>query len=232
MTLRRLLVGLALLTVAATVERLVGLSAPMPTREAPSALRLEGYRVSAQGEEPPRRGRELSHGTLRRFRLQPLLGGPPLSVQVLPVRSRTGTEISEPSKERKGLNMVAVGVEVPAFALEGKRLLSVPRAGSQAADQVALGRGPGDGKERITRLQTCITPRGVVALSASTLAAQEPGQAPGGLVAALQRRTLRLAGLLPAHYECLAVQVEAEAKGADQAQLVKGWQALRAELLR
>jgi hypothetical protein len=157
--------------------------------------------------------------------------GPQLSVQVLPVRSRTGTEISEPSKERKGLNMVAVGVEVPAFALEGKRLLSVPRPGSQAADQVALGRGPGDGKERITRLQTCITPRGVVALSASTLAAQEPGQAPEGLAAALQRRTLRLAGLLPAHYECLAVQVEAEAKGADQAQLVGVWKELRTTLL-
>jgi hypothetical protein len=71
----------------------------------------------------------------------------------------------------------------------------------------------------------------VVALSASTLAAQEPGQAPEGLAAALQRRTLRLAGLLPAHYECLAVQVEAEAKGADQAQLVGVWKELRTTLL-
>ena len=48
---------------------LVGLSAPMPTIEAPSTLRLAGYRVSALQGDPLRQGRELSHGALRLFRL-------------------------------------------------------------------------------------------------------------------------------------------------------------------
>ena len=67
--LRHWLLGLALLAVAATVERMVGLSAPMLTMKAPSSLRLAGYRVSALQGEPPRQGRELSHGALRLFRL-------------------------------------------------------------------------------------------------------------------------------------------------------------------
>jgi hypothetical protein len=67
--LRPWLLGLALLALAATVERMVGLSAPMPTMEAPASLRLAGYRVSALQGEPPRQGRELSHGALRLFRL-------------------------------------------------------------------------------------------------------------------------------------------------------------------
>jgi hypothetical protein len=94
LSLRPWLLGLALLAQAATAERVVGLSAPMPTMEAPSTLRLAGYRVGALEGEPPRQGRELSHGELRRFRLEPLSGGPPLVLSVLPVRSRTGTELS------------------------------------------------------------------------------------------------------------------------------------------
>ena len=92
--LRSWLLGLAVLALAATAERVVGLSAPMPTMKAPSSLRLAGYRVSALQGEPPRQGRELSHGALRRFQLEPLSGGPPLVLSVLPVRSRTGTELS------------------------------------------------------------------------------------------------------------------------------------------
>ena len=88
----------------------------MPTREAPSTLRLEGYRVNALEGEPPQQGRELSHGELRRFQLSFLSGGPPLVLSLLPVRSRTGTELSEASKERKGLNLVAVADQVPSFA--------------------------------------------------------------------------------------------------------------------
>ena len=159
--LRPWLLGLALLALAATAERVVGLSAPMPTREAPSTLRLAGYRVSALEGEPPRQGRELSHGELRRFQLSPLSGGPPVVLSLLPVRSRTGTELSEPSKERKGLNLVAVAAEVPSFALSDRRLLSLPRPNGLAAgtmpDQIALGRGPKDPAGAITRLQTCLT---------------------------------------------------------------------------
>lgn len=40
--------------------------------------------------------------------------------------SRTGTELNEGSKERKGLNLVAVAAEVPSFALSDRRLLSLP----------------------------------------------------------------------------------------------------------
>ena len=180
LSLRPWLVGLALLALAATVERVVGLSAPMPTIEAPVALRLAGYRVSALQGEQPRQGRELSHGALKRFRLEPLSGGPPLVLRLLPVRSRTGTELSEPSKELKGLNMVAVGAEVASFALNDRRLLSLPRPNGLAAgakpDQIAMGRGPKDPAGAITRLQTCLTGSGHAGVSASTLVGQSEGQ--------------------------------------------------------
>ena len=175
--LRPWLLGLALLAVAATAERVVGLSAPMPTMEAPASLRLAGYQVSALEGEPPRQGRELSHGQLRRFRLEPRAGGSPLLLSLLPVRSRTGTELSEGSKERKGLNLVAVADQVPSFALSDRRLLSLPRpnglAAGAKADQIALGRGPKDPAGAITRLQTCLTPSGHAGVSASTLGLSE-----------------------------------------------------------
>jgi hypothetical protein len=175
--LRPWLLGLAALALAATAERVVGLSAPMPTMEAPASLRLAGYRVSALQGEPPRQGRELSHGGLRRFQLVPLSGGPPLVLSLLPVRSRTGTELSEPSKERKGLNMVAVGAEVASFALNDRRLLSLHRSNGLGAgakpDQIALGRGPKDPAGAITRLQTCLAPSGHAGVSAYTLVGEE-----------------------------------------------------------
>jgi hypothetical protein len=231
--LRPWLVGLALVTVGATAERVIGLSAPMPTREAPTTVRLEGYRVSALQGEPSRQGRELSHGELRRFQLEPLSGGPPLVLSVLAVRSRTGTELSEGSKERKGLNMVAVEAEVPRFALRERRLLSLPRskpAGPEPkVDQVALGRGPKDPAGSITRLQTCVTPTGVVALSAFSLVGQSERQEPGGL-SALQRRLRRLAGILPVRHECLAVQLEARKPG--RRRLLEAWKDVRGMLVR
>jgi hypothetical protein len=67
--LRSLLAGLALLTLVAAVEKVVGLSAPMPAAEAPSNLALAGYRISALPAARPRRGREMSLGTMRQFRL-------------------------------------------------------------------------------------------------------------------------------------------------------------------
>jgi hypothetical protein len=231
--LRPWLVGLALLTAGATAERVVGLSAPMPTREAPSTLRLAGYRVSVLEGEPPRQGRELSHGALRRFWLEPLSGGPPLMVRVLPVRSRTGTELSEPSKERKGLNMVAVGAEVETFALSDRRLLSLPRSKpggpGPKVDQIALGRGPKDPPGSITRLQTCLLPSGHAGVSASTLVGQSKEQEQGGS-SALKRKLLRLAGTVPARHECLAVQVASAKPG--QRRLLEVWSAMRGVLVR
>jgi len=222
--LRPWLLGLALLTSAATAERVVGLSAPMPTMEAPASLRLAGYRVSALQGEPPRQGRELSHGELRRFRLEPLSGAPPVVLSLLPVRSRTGTELSEPSKERKGLNLVAVAAEVPSFALSDRRLLSLPRPKGLGAgakpDQIALGRGPKDPAGAITRLQTCLTPSGHAGVSASTLVGQSEGQEQSA--SAALRRLLRLAGISPARHECLAVQVASGTPG--ERVLLPAWQ--------
>jgi hypothetical protein len=45
--LRRLLLGLALLTLVASGAKVLGLAAPMPKLEAPSSLQLDGYRISA-----------------------------------------------------------------------------------------------------------------------------------------------------------------------------------------
>ncbi|MFM7549048.1 MAG: hypothetical protein ACKO8I_09265 [Cyanobacteriota bacterium] len=223
--LRPWLLGLALLAVAATAERVVGLSAPMPTMEAPASLRLAGYRVSALEGEPARQGRELSHGQLRRFRLEPRAGGSPLVVSLVPVRSRTGTELSEGSKERKGLNLVAVAEQVPSFALSDRRLLSLPRPNGLGAapkpDQIALGRGPKDPAGTITRLQSCFTPSGHARVSASTLVGEERRAKESRPSAAL-RWLLRLAGITPARHECLAVQVASETPG--KAPLLAAWQ--------
>ncbi|MFM7236605.1 MAG: hypothetical protein ACKOYK_07530 [Cyanobium sp.] len=231
--LRPWLLGLALLAVAATAERVVGLSAPMPTMEAPSSLRLAGYRVSALEGEPPRQGRELSHGQLRRFRLEPHAGGSPLLLSLLPMRSRTGTELSEGSQERKGLNLVAVAEQVPSFALNDRRLLSLPRPNGLAVggkpDQIALGRGPKDPAGTITRLQTCQTPSGHAEVSASTLVGEERRANENSRAAALQRRLLRLAGIVPARHECLAVQVAGETRG--ERPLLAAWQDVQRVLL-
>lgn len=228
--LRPWLVGLCLLSVVATAERVVGLSAPMPTTEAPSMLRLADYRVAALVGEPSQQGREMSRGRLRRFRLEPLSGGSLLTLSLLPVRSRTGTELSEGSKERKGLNLLAVGAQVPGFALSERRLLSLPKPqgvdfGSQG-DQIALGRRTTDPKGTITRLQTCLTPSGHAGVSASTLVGQ--GQIQGDL-SVLERRVLLLAGVVLSHHECLAAQLERDAPG--EKPLIAAWQDVKRVLV-
>ena len=145
-------------------------------------------------------------------------------LSLLPVRSRTGTVLSEPSKERKGLNMVAVGAEVPSFALNDRRLLSLPRPNGLAAgtkpDQIALGRVPKDPAGAITRLQTCLTPSGHAGVSASTPVGQSEGQEQSA--SAALRRLLRLAGISPALHECLAVQVASGTPG--ERVLLATWQ--------
>ncbi|MFN9531441.1 MAG: hypothetical protein ACK575_08350 [Cyanobacteriota bacterium] len=236
--LRRVIVALALLAVAATIEKAVGLSAPMPAAVAPSSLRLAGYRISGLPSAlPPRRGRELSHGSERRFRLVPLSGEPELTLTLLPVRTRTATDLSAETMGGKGLSLDTVAARVPGFALKEKRIVSVqvaPGGGSPPRnDQLALGRAGADRAGSTTRLQTCLTPSGVAAVNATSLAGE--GQAPPRLgdPPPLMRRLQRLAGLSQTRHECLAVQLQTSpspAGGAaadSQRRLQRTWQELR-----
>jgi hypothetical protein len=241
--LRRLLAGLALLTLMATVGKVVGLSAPMPEAEAPSSLRMAGYRISALPTAAPRWGRDLSLGTTRQFRLVPLSGEPMLTLTLLPVRSRTSTKLSETTLGGKVLDMEAVGTLVPGFAMQEQRLVfqPVPKAwgSTPLANQLALGRGAADPAGSTTRLQTCLTSSGLAAFNGyllrSMLAAgmTENRWSPN--------RLLRLVGLQQARYECLAVQLEsgtfADGKGGKgsvdrQRQLETVWKDLRGVLVK
>jgi hypothetical protein len=241
--LRRLLAGLALLTLMATVGKVVGLSAPMPEAEAPSSLRMAGYRISALPTAAPQWGRDLSRGTTRKFRLVPLSGEPMLTLTLLPVRSRTGTKLSETTLGGKDLGMEAVATLVPGFAMQEQRLVFQPvaKAGGSTpqADQLALGRGAADPAGSTTRLQTCLTNTGFAAFNGYLLRpilaasmTENRWSAP---------RLLRLVGLQQARYECLAVQLEsgvsAAGKGASggedrQRQLQTVWKDLRQVLVR
>jgi hypothetical protein len=241
--LRRLLAGLALLTLIVTVEKVVGPSAPMPTAEAPSSLRIGGYRISALPSSGPRRGRDLSLGTMRHFRLVPLSGEPELTLTLLPVRSRTGTKLSVTTLGGKDLGMEAVGTLVPGFALQEKRIVVQPvdkGVGSvPQGDQIALGHGPADPAGSTTRLQTCLTPSGLAGVDAwrlrTILAAgmtDSRWSAP---------RLLRLVGLQQARHECLAIQLEIDSSGGGgkggsgrvdhQRQLETVWRNLRGVLV-
>ena len=243
--LRHLLAGLALLALVAAVEKVVGLSAPMPAAEAPSNLTLAGYRISALPAAGPRRGREMSLGTMRQFRLLPRSGEPELTLTLLPVRSRTGTNLSAETLGGKGLSLETVASEVPGFALKEQRIVSLRMAkgvGSvPRSDQLALGRGPKDPAGSTTRLQTCLTPRGLAAVKDTTLAgeAQTPGK-PGEPSPTL-RRLLRVLGFQQARYECLAVQLESGSTGGGkggggsgdrQRQLETVWTELRGVLVK
>jgi len=189
-------------------------------------LRLAGYWVSALEGEPPRQGRELNHGPVRRFQLSPLSGGLPVVLPLLPVRSRTGTDLSAETLGGKGLSLETVASEVPGFALKEQRIVSLPMAKGVASvprsDQLALGRGPKDPAGSTTRLQTCLTPRGLAAVKDTTLAgeAQTPGK-PGEPSPTL-RRLLRVLGLQQARYECLAVQLESGASAGGKGESGSG----------
>jgi hypothetical protein len=241
--LRRLLAGLALLASIATAQKVMGLSAPMPVAEAPPSLRMEGYRISTLPTKAPRRGRDLSLGRMRLYRLVPLSGEPLLTLTLLPVRARTGTKLIETTLGGKSLGMEAVGDLVPGFAMQEHRFVLQPvaKAGGSAprADQIALGRGAADPAGSTTRLQTCLTRSGLAAFNGyllrSMLAAgmTENRWSPN--------RLLRLVGLQQARYECLAVQLESAAsaggKGVNrsldrQRQLETVWKDLRGVLVR
>jgi hypothetical protein len=241
--LRRLLLGLALLTLVASGAKVLGLAAPMPKLEAPTSLELGGYRISALPTAAPRRGRDLSLGTMRQFRLVSDAGEPQLTLTLLPVRSRTGTKSSESTLGGTDLSIEAVGTLVPGFAMQEQRIVLQPVAQSGGSaprsDQLALGRGAADPAGSTTRLQTCLTSSGLAAVNGYLLRPM--------LAAAMiesrwsPNRLLRLVGLQQARYECLAVQLEsgvsAAGKGASggedrQRQLQTVWKDLRQVLER
>jgi hypothetical protein len=241
--LRRLLLGLALLTLVASGAKMLGLAAPMPKLEAPTSLELGGYRISALATAAPRRGRDLSLGTMRQFRLVSDAGEPQLTLTLLPVRSRTGTKSSESTLGGTDLSIEAVGSLVPGFAMQEQRIVLQPVAQSGGSaprsDQLALGRGAADPAGSTTRLQTCLTSSGLAAFDGYLLRPM--------LVAAMiesrwsPNRLLRFVGLQQARYECLAVQLESGAstagKGASSAenhqrQLKTVWKDLRQMLVK
>jgi hypothetical protein len=241
--LRRLLLGLALLTLVASGAKVLGLAAPMPKLEAPTSLELGGYRISALPTAAPRRGRDLSLGTMRQFRLVSDAGEPQLTLTLLPVRSRTGTKSSESTLGGTDLSIEAVGTLVPGFAMQEQRIVLQPVAQSGGSaprsDQLALGRGAADPAGSTTRLQTCLTSSGLAAFDGYLLRPM--------LAAAMiesrwsPNRLLRLVGLQQARYECLAVQLESNAtaggKGGKgsvdrQRQLETVWKDLRQVLVR
>jgi len=240
---RRLLTGLALLTLALTLVKVVAVSAPMPTAEAPERLRLAGYRIRALPSSGPQRGRDLSLGTMRQFRLVPLSGEPPLTLTLLPIRGRTVAQLSKTTLGGKDLGMEAVGALVPGLSLQEHRLVVQPvaKAGGSGpqVDQLGVGRGAADPAGSTTRLQTCLTSSGLAAVSDYQLRAnvaagmtQNRGSLP---------RLLRIVGLQQAHYGCLAVQLESgasaaggqggRASGDRQGQLEAAWRNLREVLV-
>ncbi len=241
--LRHLLAGLALLTVMVIIEKVVGPSAPMPTDEAPASFRMAGYRISTLPSSAPRRGRDLSFGTMRQFRLLPLSGEPPYTLTLLPVRSRTGTKLSTTTLGGKALGMEELGTLVPGFALQKQRMAFQPlaKAGGSAprADQLALGRGAADPAGSTTRLQTCLTRSGVAAFNGDLLRINlATGMTENRWSTS---RLLRVLGLQQPRYECLAVQLESGASGggkgetgsADrQRQLETVWKELRGVLVK
>ena len=240
--LRRLLAGLALLPLMLSIEKVVALSAPMPTAEAPDRIRMDGYRIRALPHSGPRRGRDLSLGTMRQFRLVPLSGEPQLTLSLLPIRSRMGTPLSKTTLGGKDLGMEAVGTLVPGFALQEQRLIVQPiaKAGRSVpqVDQLAVGRGAADPDGSTTRLQTCLTSSGLAAFSGYLLRAnlavgmtEDRGSVP---------QLLRFVGLQQARYGCLAVQLESSAAAGGQAgrgsgdrqeQLEAAWRNVRVVLV-
>jgi hypothetical protein len=200
--LRPLLLLLAGLTAGGAVLKGLSLAAPLPEWQAPSSLSLPGYRVVPIGTRAGQGGRDLSHGTLRRFQLQPTNGAPALGLLLVPVLGRTSED----------LQLASLPAVLTEFALPQRQLREMARADATDSppDQLAFGRGPGDPPAAVTRLQTCITPGGRSgvtngALSRELVLEHRAARVHYTLITKLKR----LIGLLPnSRWECLAMQLQ------------------------
>lgn len=222
------LLGLAGLTLAATLAKALGLAAPAPQRTVPATLAVAGYQVAqTSGGRTARQGRDLSQGQLTMWRLNPTGGGPPLTLSLLPVRSRN-------VGYQSGLEMAAIAQLAGSFTLRDRRLIGAdqPETSPVPTLQLALGRGPGDGAGTTSRLQTCLTPDGRAGVTGITLGRQlgeERNTARQSLP--LRTRLLQLTGLeANTRWECLAVQLQTRPGPDAEARLLAAWAALKPAL--
>jgi hypothetical protein len=211
---RPLLLVLVGLTAGAALLKAVSLAAPLPERQAPTSLNLPGYRVVPLGTSPGRGGRDLSHGSIRRFQLQPTNGAPALRLLLIPVRGRTSED----------LQLAKFPAVVPEFALFQRQL---------SGEELAFGRGAADPPGAITRLQTCVTPGGSSGVTEETLGRQLHLERDAELFPSpLATKVKRLVGLIPnTRWECLAVQLQTPSP-SDPQQLEQVWKLVRSALAR
>jgi hypothetical protein len=211
---RPLLLVLAGLTAGAALLKAVSLAAPLPERQAPTSLNLPGYRVVPLGTSPGRGGRNLSHGPIRRFQLQPTGGAPALRLLLVPVRGRTSEDVQ----------LAKFPAVVPELALSQRQL---------SGEELAFGRGAADPPGAITRLQTCVTPGGSSGVTEQTLIRQLNLERDAELLPSpLITKVKRLIGLIPnSRWECLAVQLQTPRPSEPQ-QLEQVWKLVGSALAR
>ena len=211
---RPLLLVLAGLTAGAALLKGMSLAAPLPERQAPTSLNLPGYRVVPLGTSPGRGGRNLSHGPIRRFQLQPTGGAPALRLLLVPVRGRTSEDVQ----------LVKFPAVVPELALSQRQL---------SGEELAFGRGAADPPGAITRLQTCVTPGGSSGVTEQTLIRQLNLERDAELLPSpLITKVKRLIGLIPnSRWECLAVQLQSPRPSEPQ-QLEQVWKLVGSALGR
>jgi hypothetical protein len=211
---RPLLLVLAGLTAGAALLKAVSLAAPLPERQAPTSLNLPGYRVVPLGTSPGRRGRNLSHGPIRRFQLQPTGGAPALRLLLVPVRGRTSEDVQ----------LAKFPAVVPELALSQRRL---------SGEELAFGRGAADPPGAITRLQTCVTPGGSSGVTEQTFVRQLNLERDAEILPSpLITKVKRLIGLIPnSRWECLAVQLQTPRPSEPQ-QLEQVWKLVGSALGR
>jgi hypothetical protein len=211
---RPLLLVLAGLTAGAALLKAVSLAAPLPERQAPTSLHLPGYRVVPLGTSPGRGGRNLSHGPIRRFQLQPTGGAPALRLLLVPVRGRTSEDVQ----------LAKFPAVVPELALSQRQL---------SGEELAFGRGAADPPGAITRLQTCVTPGGSSGVTEQTLIRHLNLERDAELLPSpLITKVKRLIGLIPnSRWECLAVQLQSPTPSEPQ-QLEQVWKLVGSALAR
>jgi hypothetical protein len=211
---RPLLLVLVGLTAGAALLKAVSLAAPLPERQAPTSLNLPGYRVVPLGTSPGRGGRNLSHGPIRRFQLQPTGGAPALRLLLVPVRGRTSEDVQ----------LAKFPAVVPELALSQRQL---------SGEELAFGRGAADPPGAITRLQTCVTPGGSSGVTEQTLIRHLNLERDAELLPSpLITKVKRLIGLIPnSRWECLAVQLQTPGPSEPQ-QLEQVWKLVGSALGR